>query len=147
MEDLPNLDTFSKTDAFIVLYELKKRGSQVMKMKIGKTECIYDNLNPIFVTNLNVDYLFEETQTFLVEAYDMDDADQPDNYKAQEYIGSVEFQLHQVVTARDQIFKAVIQNPTRSKNGTLFITGEEKKAIGAGQNASMKIRGEISESS
>jgi hypothetical protein len=27
LENLPNLDTFSKTDAFIILYELKKQGS------------------------------------------------------------------------------------------------------------------------
>lgn len=45
-----------------------------MKQQIGKTECIYDNLNPEFVTNIEVDYLFEDTQTFIIEAYDMDDA-------------------------------------------------------------------------
>jgi hypothetical protein len=73
---LPNLDTFSKTDAFIILYEMKKQGNKTMKMKIGQTECIYDNLNPNFVTNFEVDYLFEDTQTFFIEAYDMDDASQ-----------------------------------------------------------------------
>ena len=71
---MPNLDTFSKTDAFIILYELKKQGNRSMKQQIGKTECIYDNLNPEFVTNIEVDYLFEDTQTFIIEAYDMDDA-------------------------------------------------------------------------
>lgn len=45
-----------------------------MKVKIGQTECIYDNLNPQFVTNFDVDYHFEDTQTFMIEAYDMDDA-------------------------------------------------------------------------
>ena len=80
MEDLPNLDTFSKTDAFLILYELKSNANgQKTKMKIGKTECIYDNLNPNFVTNFDLNYLFEETQTFLVEAYDMDDNSQPEN--------------------------------------------------------------------
>jgi len=73
IDNLPNLDTFSKTDAFLILYELKKQGSRTIKMKRGRTECIFDNLNPRFVTNFPVDYFFEETQTFLVEAYDMDD--------------------------------------------------------------------------
>ena len=74
LEDLPNLDTFSKTDAFLILYELKRTADgKQMKIKKGKTECIYDNLNPSFVTNFDINYLFEETQTFLVEAYDMDD--------------------------------------------------------------------------
>ena len=73
LENLPNMDTFSKTDAFIILYQMKKQGTRSIKHKIGKTECIYDNLNPHFVTSFEVDYLFEETQTFLMEAYDMDD--------------------------------------------------------------------------
>ena len=30
-EDLPNLDTFSKTDAFLILYELKKQGSKTIR--------------------------------------------------------------------------------------------------------------------
>ena len=72
-----------------------------MKIKIGRTECIYDNFNPIFVTNFSVDYYFEETQTFLIEVYNMNDGTQPENLQAQEYIGNLEYQLHQVVTARD----------------------------------------------
>lgn len=91
MENLPNLDTFSKTDPFIVLFELKKQGNRNMKVQLGRTECIFDNLNPHFVTNFEVDYMFEENQSFLVESYDMDDESQANNLKAQEYIGSVEF--------------------------------------------------------
>ena len=101
LENLPNLDTFSKTDAFIILYEIKKQGTRPMKVKIGRTECIYDNLNPSFVTNFSVDYYFEEQQTFVIEAYDMDDDTKAENLSAQEYIGNLEFQLHQVVTAKD----------------------------------------------
>jgi hypothetical protein len=54
---------------------MKKQGNRSIKMKIGKTECIYDNLDPQFVTSFEVDYMFEETQTFLIEVYDMDDPD------------------------------------------------------------------------
>ena len=61
IDDLPNLDTFSKTDAFVILYEMKKQGNKTMKVKLGQTECIYDNLNPHFVTNFDVDYHFEDT--------------------------------------------------------------------------------------
>ena len=93
---------------------MKKQGSRSVKQRIGKTECIYDNLNPEFVTSFEVDYLFEETQTFLIEAYDMDDPDQANNLKAQEYIGSCEFQLHQVVTGVNQTLKQKIYNSTRA---------------------------------
>jgi vacuolar-type H+-ATPase subunit F/Vma7 len=41
-----------------------------------------------------VEYYFEQTQNFLVEAYNMKDENQPQNIKAQEFIGSLEFQLH-----------------------------------------------------
>lgn len=85
-----------------------------MKKKIGQTECIYDSLNPEFVTSFSVDYLFEESQTFLIECYDMDDPDQAKNLKVQEYIGSVEFQLHQVVTSPNQTFKTKVYNSTRA---------------------------------
>lgn len=145
MEDLPNLDTFSKTDAFIILYELKKQGSRIMKVRRGRTECIYDNLNPHFVTSFDLDYYFEETQTFLVEGYDMDDSNQPENLGAQEFIGSVEFQLHQVVTSKDQTYVAQIQNDARKKNGTLKITGEEKK-MSAGQLCCMQLKGSLNDS-
>ena len=60
MTDLPNLDTLSKTDAFLILYEIKKQGTNSIRVKLGRTECIYDNLNPQFVTQFEVDYHFEE---------------------------------------------------------------------------------------
>ena len=60
MRDLPKLDTFSKTDAFIILYSLTKQGNQTVKKQIGRTECIWDNLNPDFVTSIQVEYMFEE---------------------------------------------------------------------------------------
>ena len=54
--DLPNLDTYSLTDAFVVVWLMKGR----TKQKVGQTECIDDNLNPEFVTAVQVDYHFEE---------------------------------------------------------------------------------------
>ena len=67
--DLPNLDKESKSDVFCVLWEQK--GAQ--RKKCGQTECILDSLNPEFVTTLDVNYRFEESQKFVVEVYDADD--------------------------------------------------------------------------
>ena len=117
-----------------------------MKVKIGQTECIYDNLNPHFVTNLDVDYHFEDTQNFLIEAWDMDDASQASNLNKQEYIGSFEFQLHQVVTAKDQTLKGPIKNNTRAKNGILKITGEEKKQGSNSKTINLKLKGSVNDS-
>jgi len=52
---LPNLDTGSKTDAFLVVYEMA--GNK--KKKIGETEVVADCLDPKWVKSIDVDYYFE----------------------------------------------------------------------------------------
>ena len=64
---------------------------------------------------------------------------------AQEYIGSVEFQLHQVVTALNQTYATDIKNTTRKNNGKLHIVGEEKKQV-AGENALITLEGQVNSS-
>ena len=75
-----------------------------------------------------MDYFFEEQQSFLLQAFDMEDKDQSHNLSAQQYIGQVEFHLHQVVTAVDQLYQAPIENKLRSKNGNVRIQAEEISA-------------------
>ena len=53
-EQLPNMDTFSKSDPFVIVYKQDKRWQM-----IGKTELIKNNLNPQFVTKVLVDFHFE----------------------------------------------------------------------------------------
>ena len=97
-EELPNLDTFSKSDPFIVMY--KQVGNRWSM--IGKTEVIHDNLNPEFVKKILVDFHFEQTEMFKVEVYDSDDdSQQVRKLENHDYIGALEFKLHEVVTARD----------------------------------------------
>ena len=49
-EDLPNLDTFTRTDGMVVLYQ--KSGNQWMKL--GQTEVIMDTMNPKWVKSFEV---------------------------------------------------------------------------------------------
>jgi len=44
---------------------------------------IADNLNPEFVTEIEVDYFFETQQFFKVEIYDCDDANRINDLKSQ----------------------------------------------------------------
>jgi hypothetical protein len=53
---LPNLDTFTRTDAMVVLYG--QRGN--VWSELGRTETIMDNLNPQFISSFSVEYHFEE---------------------------------------------------------------------------------------
>ena len=55
-ENLPNMDTFTRSDAMCVLFESRNGAWH----EIGRTEVIMDNLNPRFVTSLSVQYKFEE---------------------------------------------------------------------------------------
>ena len=68
-ENLPNMDTTSESDPFVVLYKKINREWK----QIGHTEIIHDNLNPQFVKKILVDYHFEEQEFFKVEVYDSDD--------------------------------------------------------------------------
>ena len=54
-ENLVNMDTFSKSDPFVVLY--KHQGN--VWQKLGQTEIIHDNLNPKWVTKIRLDFHFE----------------------------------------------------------------------------------------
>lgn len=54
---LPNLDTFTRTDGMVVLYE--KKGT--MWAQLGMTEVIMDSLDPEWVKCFDVPYKFEET--------------------------------------------------------------------------------------
>jgi hypothetical protein len=91
---------------------------------IGKTEVIWDSPNPNFVTQFEVDFKFEENQEMLVEAYDMDDDKNPNNLSKQDFIGSANFQLAQVVNSMDQ--SATFQLKTKKGNCSLICSAEEK---------------------
>ena len=43
-------------------------------VKVGQTEVVADNLNPQFLTTVNMDYFFEQQQNLRLDIYDADDA-------------------------------------------------------------------------
>ena len=53
---LRNLDTFSKSDPYCQLYELKNNNWA----PVGRTEKRKNDLNPDFVEKITVDYYFEK---------------------------------------------------------------------------------------
>ena len=96
-ENLPNLDTFTRTDGILVFY--RRVGNQWQKL--GMTEVIMDNLAPAWVTNFDVQYNFERRETYKAEVYDVDDESNVANLKGHDYVGLIEFSVHEVVTSRD----------------------------------------------
>lgn len=87
-EELPNMDTMSYSDPFVVMY--KQTGN--LWQQLGKTETIHDNLNPEFVKKILVDFHFEQSEVYKVEVYDSDDdSQQTKNLGAHDFIGSIQF--------------------------------------------------------
>ena len=72
-ENLPNMDTFTRTDGMVVLY--RQQGTQWHR--IGMTEVIMDNLSPTWVKSFDVQYHFEQRENYKVEVYDVDDHNNP----------------------------------------------------------------------
>jgi hypothetical protein len=98
-------------------------------MRIGVTEVIMDNLSPQWVKQFDVQYNFEVRETYKVEVFDVDDFNNLNNMEGHDFVGGLEFTLHEVVTARDQTLERPLINEARAqgKSGIIRITGEEKK--------------------
>lgn len=72
-----------------------------MWFEIGRTEVIMDNLNPKFIKSFSVEYHFEEKQKFKIAVYDVDDFSPNASLASHDYVGSIEFMLHEVVTSKN----------------------------------------------
>lgn len=99
--------------------------------KIGQTEVIMDNLNPKWVKSFDVQYHFERRDYYKIEVYDIDDFDRLNNYAGHDLVGTLEFALHEVVTARDQtlIKDLVCSDRPVGKSGKIKITADEKQGL------------------
>lgn len=142
--NLPNLDTFTRTDGFVVLYH--KQGT--VWRKLGHTEIIMDSLEPKWVKSFEVQYFFEKREFYKAVVYDVDDFNNVDNYAGHDLVGEIEFGLHDVVTARDQSLTRPLECAERppGRSGTITITAEEKKGKN-NEECSFALRGDFSDSS
>jgi len=118
------MDTFSKSDPFAILF--LQRGN--VWQRIGQTEVIHDNLNPRWVQKITVDYHFEQQERFKVQVFDSDDDKNLQSLPSHDFIGEIEFQLHEIVTTRDQSLTKPLFNAQRAKPGIIHITAEELAA-------------------
>jgi len=107
--DLINVDKTSLTDSACVVYLKNKKyflgrtkfnNRSGIYTKVGQTEVITDNLNPVFVKSILMNYYFEERQDVRISVYDVDDFS-PNANVEQKLIGSVEFRLDQVLHSLD----------------------------------------------
>lgn len=140
--NFPNLDTFTRTDGMCVLY--RKDGH--MWRKVGRTEVIMDNLSPEWVTSFDVQYQFEKREAYRVDVYDVEDYERPDNLPAHDKVGSLEFSLHEVVTARGATLVKDLEYDHRAEgaSGRIKITADEH-AGNSSEALAYKISGSFSQ--
>jgi hypothetical protein len=86
-KNLPNLDTFTRTDGMAVLSKQNGKSWQ----KLGMTEVIDDNLNPQWVKQFDVQYNFEVPENYKIDVYDIDDKTALNAFDRHDYVGSLEF--------------------------------------------------------
>ena len=104
------------------------------------TEVISDNLSPQWVKSFDVQYHFEQRENFKVEIYDVDDLVNINTLANHDFVGNLEFTIHEVVTARNQTLEKNLVNPQRpaGQSGTIKITGEERQG-GSKEEVLMKV--------
>ena len=100
-EGLQDLDTFSKSDPFCVV-EFLGPGAQGQWMEAGRTETIWDNLNPVWQKKVVMDYNFEQRQMIRLSVYDMDSEVTGASLKSHDFLGVVECSLGEVVAAQSR---------------------------------------------
>ena len=93
--NLADMDVFSKSDPFCVLYfwDAKARSW----MCLDRTETIDNNLHPEWQKKFVLQYKFEERQLLKFEVYDADD--KSSNLDNHDFIGSIECSLGEIVAA------------------------------------------------
>ena len=129
-EKLPNMDYFSLTDAFLVVFELQKNGNW---LEIDRTEVVEDCLDPKFIKTVNIIYYFEQDQRFKVVAYDADEFGNPHlSLEDSNYIGEAEFEIQKLVCKPDRILEVNFHDSLKIVNsvrGKVRVTFEETKGI------------------
>jgi len=93
---LADMDTFSKSDPFAVLYQQSTHtGNWVY---VDRTETVDNTLSPSWVKKFVLDYQFESRQMLKVDVYDSD-GDSPD-LSSHDFIGSCQCSLGEVLVTQ-----------------------------------------------
>lgn len=114
--NLPNKDTFSKSDPQCSLYI--KHLSERDYREIGKTEIINDDLNPHFVRKFVVNYNFETVQRLKFELVDIDTL-------SNDFLGQHETTLAEIVAVQGREYVGALKDERGRSAGTIIVVAEE----------------------
>ncbi|XP_043246463.1 copine-8-like [Amphibalanus amphitrite] len=118
--NLADMDVFSKSDPFIVVYVAHQGMKSWTEFK--RTEVIYDNLNPDFATKINMAFHFEEQQRLRFEVYDIDAPSE--DLSKHDFLGYRECTLGELVSSRTSQLP-LLNVPRAGVNSSLLVRAEE----------------------
>eukprot|EP00164_Ancoracysta_twista_P002832 GFYU01003767.1.p1 GENE.GFYU01003767.1~~GFYU01003767.1.p1 ORF type:complete len:546 (+),score=140.08 GFYU01003767.1:460-2097(+) len=122
-ENLKKMDTFSKTDALIALFEKSMDTGQWHE--VGRTGVIADSLSPRFMKSILVDHYFEQVQPLRFEIYDVDNFDET-NLRKHRKFGVVECTLAQIITDQGKEWSSAFRGLKNNDSvGQLYISHEQ----------------------
>ncbi|XP_078483508.1 copine-8-like isoform X1 [Ciona intestinalis] len=119
--NLIDADVFSKSDPMVVMYT-QGLGSKEWR-EFGRTETIWNNLNPDFVKKFIIDYFFEERQAMRFDVYDVD-SKSPDLSK-HDFLGQAFCSLGEVVGSPGSKYEAPLRGTSSRNSGRIVIMAEE----------------------
>ncbi|RWS12337.1 uncharacterized protein B4U79_04843 [Dinothrombium tinctorium] len=114
--NLLDCDILSKSDPQCIVYLKDSYGNQYYEL--GKTEIIYDNLNPNFVKKFILDYNFEAVQHLKFEVWDID-------VGGRDFLGVCETTLADIVANKGRQFKRPLTGVNGKDCGEIIIVVEE----------------------
>ena len=120
---LRDLDTLSKSDPQVRLFEQVKKG---MGWKMwGKTETIKDNLNPNFSRSFIIDYIFECQQVFKLHVVDIDDFNNDSKFDT---LGEAQFEQGEQMGSKNNMLILDLLDPKQKNSkksmGKIIIRSE-----------------------
>jgi len=119
---LPNMDLFSKSDPFVVVYT-RDRTDKPWK-EIYRSDTIWDNLNPDFPDQFLFNYQFEIQQYLRFEIYDRDS--KSEDLNKQDFIGGANTTLGFIMGAKGTTWSTDLFLPQSSRpRGKIIVRGEE----------------------
>ncbi|XP_005099340.1 copine-8 isoform X1 [Aplysia californica] len=115
---LIDADVFSKSDPIAVMF-IQDKSSRGWR-EFGRTEIIWNNLNPDFVKKFVMQYYFEQSQKLKFEVYDVDSASS--DLSKHDFLGRMECTLGEVVSS-NRLNKRL--TGPKKDSGSIIIGAEE----------------------
>ena len=125
-KNLKDMDVITVSDPVCALFIY----NQGKWNEFGRTEVVWNNLNPEWVTFFTIMYVFEIRQPLMFRVYDVD-SDKADLSK-QDLIGEAQIDLAQIISGNGltELELKIPSNPNE-KRGTFYVTPEQVENSGS----------------